>query len=132
VGVVLAGCGGGSPTDAVGTTTVQRYDIYPPDTIAVSSRHPDSVPCHRDARALAESASRFVAHWGPASVYPADLAYVVLREELADFETRRCDPVLLGRALDAQLSAKRQAVLLEHAPKPAATFIRKALAITHG
>ena len=124
VALVLAGCGGG----AAGHTTVQRYDAYPPDTISVSAGDPRSLPCRRDAAGLAHEATLFVEHEGPYSVYPADLAYVVLREELADFQTRRCDPKLLGRALANALTPPQRRVLLTKTPHVMSEFMRRSLA----
>jgi hypothetical protein len=106
---------------------VQRYDIYPVDTISVPATNPESLACHRDAVGLARASARFVAHYGPASVYPADLYYVLMREEIADFEARRCDPKLLGSALEQGLSASQRRVLVAHAPRPMAVVLRGAL-----
>jgi hypothetical protein len=127
-GAVLLACGcGSSHRDATGHTTVQRYDIYPADTISVPSTNPESLACRRESVGLARASARFVAHYGPASVYPADLYYVLMREELADYEARHCDPKLLGRALVQRLSAPQRRVLLTHAPRPMSLVLRKAL-----
>lgn len=125
--LVLAGCGGGGAGGS-GHTTVQRYDAYPADTISVATDRPRSQECRRDAAGLAHESTLFVEHEGPYSVYPADLAYVVLREELADFQTRRCDPKLLGRALAGALSPAQRRVLLTKTPHVMSEFMSRALA----
>jgi hypothetical protein len=130
VGVVLlgSGCGGGSShPNAMAHTTVQRYDVYPADTISVSSANPTSKECHSDAVGLAGASAQFVSRSGPKSWYPADLSYVLIREELADFAARKCDPQLLGTALKKKLSPAQRQVLLTHAPRPAADALRQAL-----
>lgn len=128
VGVALLACAcGSSHRGAAGHTTVQRYDIYPADTISVPSTNPESGACRQDAVGLARASAQFVAHSGPASVYPADLSYVLLREELADFGARRCDLKLLGSALARRLSAAQRRVLVTHAPRPMAAVLRRAL-----
>ena len=126
--VALLACGcGSSHRGATGHTTVQRYDIYPADTISVPSTNPESQACRTGALGLARASAQFVAHNGPASVYPADLSYVLMREELADFDARRCDPKLLGTALVRRLSAAQRRVLVTHAPRPMAAELRRAL-----
>ena len=128
VGVTLVACGcGSSHRGAIGHTTVQRYDIYPADTISVPTKDPASKACRQEAVGLARTAVRFVAHYGPASVYPADLYYVLMREELADFDARRCDSKLLGRALAQRLTPPQRRVLVTRAPRPMAVELRRAL-----
>jgi hypothetical protein len=130
---VLLSCGcGASQRAAPGQTTVQRYDIYPADTISVPTTNPESLACRHDAVGLARSSAQFVAHNGPASVYPADLYYVLMREELADFGARRCDAKLLGNALVRRLTPPQRRVLLTHAPHPMDIALRQALAAAGG
>lgn len=131
VALVAGGCGS-QQRRAAGHTTVQRYDIYPADTISVPTTNPESLACRRDAVGLANASARFVAHYGPASVYPADLYYVLMREELADFGARRCDAKLLGSALVRRLTAPQRRVLVTHAPHPMALALREALAAAGG
>jgi hypothetical protein len=126
--LALPACGGGGVGAGSVATTVQRYDAYPPDTISVSASDPRSLPCRRDAAGLAHEATLFVEHEGPYSVYPADLAYVVLREELADFQTRRCDLQLLGHALANALTPAQRRVLLTKTPHVMSAFMRRSLA----
>jgi len=53
---------------------------------------------------------------------------MLLREQLADFGARRCDPKLLGRALERRLSASERRLLLTHASSAMAAVLRRALA----
>jgi hypothetical protein len=59
---------------------------------------------------------------------PADPYYMLLRQQLADFEARRCDPKLLGSAIEQRLSPSQRRVLLAHASRPMATALSRALA----
>jgi hypothetical protein len=128
VGVaLLSSACAASHRGARGHTTVQRYDVYPADTISVPATSPESQACRRDAVGLARASAGFVAHSGPESVYPADLSYVLMREGVADFDARRCDPKLLGSALVRRLSASQRRVLVTHAPSPMAAVLRRAL-----
>jgi hypothetical protein len=125
-----AGCGGSAghgSTVGAGVTTVGRYDQYPPDTISVPTTNPDSSACRVDARAYARTTTYFVAHSGPQAAYPADLYYVLMREELADFEARRCRRALLGRALEDALTASQRRTLVTDLPTVMADVVRKAL-----
>ena len=125
--LLACSCGASSHRSATGHTTVQRYDIYPADTISVPTKDPESKACREGAIGISRASARFVAHYGPASVYPADLYYVLMREELADFETRHCDARLLGRALAQRLTLAQRQVLVRHAPRPMAEVLRRAL-----
>jgi hypothetical protein len=128
-GIVLLSCGcASSHRGATGHTTVQRYDIYPADTISVPSTNPTSRACRHDSVGLAQASALFVAHSNRASVYPADLYYVLMREELADFDTRHCDLKLLGTSLVHVLSARQRRFLVTHAPRRMAVELRHALA----
>jgi hypothetical protein len=124
-----AGCGGSSRRGAtIGVTTVARYDQYGPDTISVPTTNPSSRPCRTDAGAYALTSTYFLAHNGPEAAYPADLYYIVMREELADFEARRCSPALLGSALAGRLTASRRRALVADLPRAMADVVREALA----
>jgi hypothetical protein len=124
----LAGCGGSSPhRGAAGRVTVQAYDAYPPDTISVAAGSPDSPTCRLDARAFAHTSVYFLAHSGPESAYPADLYYVLMREELADFEARRCSLGLLGSALDRRLTARQRRALVADLPREMASVVHEGL-----
>lgn len=130
VGVVaLVGCVGSSrDNSAAGRVTVRAYDAYPPDTISVAAGAPDSPTCRVDARAFARASVLFVAHSGPESAYPADLYYVLMREELADFEARRCSLGLLGSALDRRLTARQRSTLVADLPREMAHVVQKGIA----
>jgi hypothetical protein len=56
---------------------------------------------------------------------------MLLRQQLADFEARRCDPKLLGSALEHRLSASQRRTLLAHASRPMAAALRRALQSIH-
>ena len=122
--VAVAGCAGSTPR---ATTTVAAYDIYPRDTISVPTDEPTSGECRTDARGFAKQAVLFVAHNGRASAYPADLYYVLMREIAADFQARRCEPELLGRALRTRVTVAQQRFLVRTLPKPMAALVREAL-----
>ena len=127
VGVALLVCACGSSQRGVGQTTV-RYGIYPGDTIPVRDTNPRSRACRRDAVAFARGSAGFLAHLGRQAASPADPYYMLLREQLAYFGARRCDPKLLGRALERRLSASERRLLLTHASSAMAAVLRRALA----
>jgi hypothetical protein len=52
---------------------------------------------------------------------------MLLRQQLGDFEARRCDPKLLGSAIAHLLSPAQRRVLLAHASRPMAGALRQAL-----
>jgi hypothetical protein len=125
---VLAGCGSSARHDrAPRQVTVPAYDAYPPDTISVSAPTPDSPACRRDARGFALASLSFLAHSGPESAYPADLYYMVMREEIADFGVRGCSPELLGSALERGLTAGQRRTLVADLPRRMADTLRQAL-----
>lgn len=117
--VLLAGCGGAAPRPRV--TTVPAYAGFPPDTITVTDTDPRSPACRVDATSFAASSLRFVTQ------HPADTYYMVMREELADFGVRRCDPALLGRALRRTLTARQRDALVADLPRPLADVVRRGL-----
>jgi hypothetical protein len=53
---------------------------------------------------------------------------VILRTELADFQARRCDLRLLGRALELGLTARQRDDLLADLPRRMGATLRRALA----
>jgi hypothetical protein len=116
--LLLAACGGGQHRG----TTVGVYGPYPAQTITGSRSAAD---CARDARIFARDSLLFLAHSAGAA-YPADLYYVILREDFTDFAARLCDPALLGPALRARLTAKQRATLVADLPTGMATAIRNA------
>lgn len=126
-GVVLLACGCGSPQrDATGQTTV-RYGIYPGSTTPVSTTDPKSASCRGDADAFARGSVKYLTHYAALAASPADPYYMLLRQQLADFQARRCDPKLLGSAIERRLSPSERRVLLAHASRPMAASLRGAL-----
>ncbi len=127
-GVALLACGcGSSHRTAPGNTTV-RYGIYPAGTATVSTTDPRSASCRQDAVAFARGSAKYLTHYAALAASPADPYYMLLRQQLADFEARRCDPKLLGSALKDRLSPAKRQVLLAHASHPMAEALRRALA----
>jgi hypothetical protein len=126
---VVAGCGGSSRQ--AGTTvrvTVPGYNAFPAATITGPvAEGGDSEACRLDATSFTRYAADFLAHFGPRSAYPADLAFVQLRSVLADFRARRCDPELLGRDLEQALNAKQRGALVAGLPLALAATVREAL-----
>lgn len=126
-GVALLACGCGSSQRGAATPTTVRYGVYPGDTASVSTTSPRSASCRRGAGAFARGSAQFLTHYGALAASPADPYYMLLRQQLADFEARRCDPKLLGNALAHRLSASERRVLLAHASRPMAAALRRAL-----
>ena len=127
--LLASGCGASQRSDA-GQTTV-RYGIYPGGTATVSTTNPRSNSCRQDAVAFARGSAQYLTHYAELAASPADPYYMLLRQQLADFQARRCDPKLLGSALDRRLSPAQRRVLLAHASRPMATALRGALAAAH-
>jgi hypothetical protein len=69
-----------------------------------------------------------LAHSGANAAYPADLYYMIIREDFTDFQARRCDPKLLGAELRHRLTDKQRAALLGDLPYAMADVVRSALA----
>ena len=121
----LTGCGSVARHDSARRqVTLPAYDAYPPNTISVVTTNPDSLACRRDARAFALASRSFVAHSGPDASYPADLYYLIMRQEIADFEARRCSPELLGAALERGLTATQRVTLVAELPSQMADVVR--------
>jgi len=126
-GLAFLACGcGSSHRSEAGATTV-RYGIYPGATSAVSTTNPTSDSCRRDAVAFARGSAKYLTHFGQLAASPADPYYMLLRQQLGDFEARRCDPKLLGSAIEHRLSPAQRRVLLAHASGPMAAALRQAL-----
>lgn len=126
-GLAFLACGcGSSQRSEAGATTV-RYGIYPGATSAVSTTNPTSDSCRRDAVAFARGSAKYLTHFGQLAASPADPYYMLLRQQLGDFEARRCDPKLLGSAIEHRLSPAQRRVLLAHASGPMAAALRQAL-----
>jgi hypothetical protein len=119
---LLAGCGGGGHR---GSVTVPAYGAYPAQTISGSA---SPAECAKDARLFARDGLLVLAHSGANAAYPADLYYVIIREDFTDFQARRCDPKLLGAELRHRLTEKQRADLLRDLPYAMAAVVRSALA----
>jgi hypothetical protein len=124
----LLACGCGSSHRAGAGQTTVRYGIYPGNTASVPATKPRSGACRHDAVAFARGAASYLDHYGALSASPADPYYMLLRGQLADFGARRCDPELLGSALERRLSSSERRKLLSHASRPMAAALRQALA----
>jgi hypothetical protein len=127
VGVALlaTGCGSSKRADAANTTV--RYGIYPGGTATVSTTDPTSAPCRAEAVAYARGSLKYLSHFAELAASPADPYFMLLRQQLGDFQARRCDPKLLGSALEQHLSPAQRRALLAHASKPMETALRGAL-----
>ena len=124
--ILASGCGSSQRSDA-GQTTV-RYGIYPGGTARVSTTDPTSSSCRRDAVAFTRGSAQYLTHYGELAASPADPYYMLLRQQLADFQARRCDPKLLGNALERSLTPAKRRELLARASRPMATALRRAFA----
>jgi hypothetical protein len=118
--LALAGCGSSDKGVAV-----PAYGEHPATTVAAAPTDPGA--CRADAELFADDARMFLAHSGPAAAYPADLAFVQLREVLADFQARRCDSAVLGRALERHLTPAQRRRLVDGLPTRMAAEVRKSL-----
>jgi hypothetical protein len=111
--LALAGCGGGHGH----TQTVGAYGNHPATTVAAAPGGP--AVCRQDARVFASDARRFIAHT-KGGAYPADLYYVILRQDLADFQARACARTYIHDVLTA---AERR-VLAAALPSAMAAVVR--------
>lgn len=121
---VLAGCGSGAKR---GTVTVGAYGGFPATTVTETA---SPAECVRDGRIIARDGRSFLRHFGASAAYPADLYYMIVREDFADFEARQCDPKLLGAALRARLTPGQRTALAADLPTAMAVLIRRGLAAT--
>jgi len=119
----LAGCGGAKR----GTVTVGAYGGFPATTVTESA---SPAECARDGRIIARDGRSFLRHFGASAAYPADLYYMIVREDFADFEARHCDPKLLGAALRAGLTSAQRTALAADLPTAMAVLIRQGLGAT--
>jgi hypothetical protein len=124
--LLASACGSTQRSDA-GQTTV-RYGIYPGATATVSATDPRSNSCRQDAVAFTRGSAEYLTHYGELAASPADPYYMLLRQQLADFQARNCDPKLLGKALERGLTPAKRRELLARASSPMATALRRALA----
>lgn len=118
--LALAGCG-----THMRTQTVGAYGSFAATTVAALPGGPAS--CRKDAEIFARDAKRFVAHSTTTSSYPADLYYVILREDFADFRARGCAPSYLRDPLVQGLTAQERRVLVADLPSAMAAVVRAGL-----
>jgi hypothetical protein len=126
IALVAGACGSSHHGEAAPSTV--RYGIYPGDTAMVSTTNPRSGSCRGDADAFARGAAQFLTHYSRLAASPADPYYMLLRQQLADLELRRCDQKLLGSAIEHRLSPAERRELLAHASRPMAAALRRSLA----
>lgn len=120
--LALAGCGGGSHGHA---QTVGAYGSFPAATVAAAPGGPAN--CRKDGEVFARDAKRFVAHSTTTSSYPADLYYMIIREDFADFEARGCAPSYLHDPLVRRLTAAERRALVANLPAAMAARVRAGL-----
>lgn len=120
--LALAGCGGGGSHGH--TQTVGAYGTFTAATVAALPGGPAN--CRKDGEDFARDAKRFVAHTTTAAAYPADLYYMIIREDFADFEARGCAPSYLHDPLVRRLTASERRVLVADLPAAMAATVRAA------
>jgi hypothetical protein len=99
----LAGCGGGSS----GWSDAQ---------------------CRRQADAIAAHGRSILVHYQGSTVYPADVALLLLKNSLKRYDEGGCPDPTLGETLRRQLPPRKQATLLALLPRPTENRFRAALA----
>lgn len=125
---LLAGCGGAHPGATARSVTVAKYGAFPADTISTQA-HGDPRPCRAVARSFSDGASDYVAHLdAKAGATPADTAYMLLREQLSDFDVRGCRTATLSAALATKLTPAERRTLVANLPQALARRVRAALA----
>jgi len=127
---VLAGCGGGSSDRGASSrqVTLPGYGVTPSTTVSGQDGTDASArACRVDARTLAQDAQDFLAHFGPAAAYPADLNLVIVREDLARLMSKGCPPTLTGRALALALAPAQRRAFVADLPNAMARQVRAAL-----
>ncbi len=77
---------------------------------------------------FARDALLLLAHSGANAAYPADLYYMIIREDFTDFQARRCDPKLLGAELRVRLTQTQRSDLIADLPYAMGAVIQKGLA----
>jgi hypothetical protein len=124
--VVLAGCGS-SQHAAQGTDriSVPAYGVTPARTATTTAA--SAAVCRTDAATLVQDAHGFLDHFGRAGAYPADLNYVIVRDDLARFRSHGCAPAVLGRALTRGMTPAQRNELVANLPGTMARTLRAAL-----
>jgi len=126
--LVLAGCGGSSRQADSGTLSVGAYGVTPETTVARASTAASMAVCRANARTFARDGLGLLDHFGSAAAYPADLNYVIVREDLARLRSHRCDIRVLGAELRRRLSATQRRQLVDDLPAAMAQAVRESLA----
>ena len=124
--LVLTGCGT-HHHHASRQVTVGKYGAYGAETIKAPAGRASARLCKADADGFATYAHSFVMRYGSTAASSTDVYYMGLREELADFDTRRCDNAVLGTALVEQLTAKQRRLLVAELTTSMAGRVRAAL-----
>ena len=74
-----------------------------------------------------EHAGSILVHYGGVTVYPADVALLLLKNSLERFDHDDCPNQALGRELKRRFSPRERGRLLALVPRPTAARIRSAL-----
>src|SRR5581483_9352502 len=122
--LLLAACGGGGHPSGSKPVVVPAYGDHPATTVAAGS---GGANCAVDAQTFLRDSRIFLDHYGAEAAYPADLYYVILREDFADFQARACAPAVLGKALRAGLSAAERRRFVDALPATMAGVVRQGL-----
>jgi hypothetical protein len=124
--LALCGCGGSSPgARTAAQVSLPAYGSFPATTIAGSPA--SARVCRANAQVFARDAVDFLAHFGPAAAYPADLNLVIVREDLGRLETHGCDPRALGDALARTLTPSQRSAFMADLPTTMARTVRESL-----
>jgi hypothetical protein len=128
--ICSAGCGSASRHAAATTpVTVSAYGVVPATTVQrPAGAGGDGSACRADARRFADDAVDLLAHFGPRAAYPADLNYVIVRNDLASFRVRGCALRVLGQALERHLTPRQREELVADLPRGMGAVVRGALA----
>lgn len=123
---LLAACGAHGSSKSR-TATLGKYGDFATETITVGTGQANLQACKTDADGFATQANSLIRHYGePGS--SIDVYYEGLREQLADFNARRCGAAVLGRALKDQLTQRQRRRLVAELAQPLASRVRAALA----
>jgi hypothetical protein len=124
--VTVAGCGGSArQAESTNRISIPAYGVVPARTATTTTA--SAAVCRTDAGTLVRDARGFLHHFGPAAAYPADLNYVIVRDDLARFRSDGCAPAVLGRALSSGLTSAQRNALVTNLPSSMAQALRTAL-----
>jgi len=84
--------------------------------------------CRRQADTIAAHGRSILVHYDGKTVYPADVALLLLKGSLVQFDEGKCTDEILGQELRRQLSPPKRAALLALLPRSTETRFRAALA----